>query len=236
MKSRTKKVPSFLLARLSLYLVGAATACFGVVGWYSPEPDVTACVLMVLTGLSALVVPFNIEIVGRARASVLVLVPALVFGAVNAYSVHHAVGVKIEEPRRMAHVAEVIAPKQAALDTAKAAVVAHVAPVFPDTMGPKNIAARMDAWRLAHAPLTEAMALAQAEFDAAPAHVPLVPDIIVWAISAAIDLSLAFGLAGISLVRGRLEEKAKAERPKRKIRKPAKAPVYSKPRLVASKS
>lgn len=235
MATRTKKIPSFLLARLSLYLVGAATACFGVVGWYQPEPDVTACALMALTGLSALVVPFNIEIVGKSRASVLVLFPALVFGAVNAYSVHHAVGMKIEEPRRLAYVAS-LAPKQAALDTAKAAIVAHAAPVFPDTMGPKNIGARMDAWDRAHKPLTEALTLAQAEFDAAPAYAPLVSDLFVWIISAAIDLSLAFGLAGISLVRGRLEEKAKAERPKHKKRKPVKVTVYDKPRLVASKS
>ena len=41
-------------------------------------------------------------------------------------------------------------------------------PTFPDTMGPKNIAARMESWKLAHQPLTEAQALAQREFDATP--------------------------------------------------------------------
>ena len=94
----------------------------------------------------------------------------------------------------------------------------------------------MDAWDRAHKPLTEALTLAQAEFDAVPAYRPMVDDLLVWLISAAIDLSLAFGLAGISLVRGRLEEKAKAKRSRRK-KKPGKKPVvYTAPRLVASKS
>lgn len=223
MTKRTQKAPGFLLARLSLYLVGAATAAFGVVGWYSPEPDVTAIALMTLTGLSALVVPLNIEIVGKSRASVLVLFPALVFGAINAYSVHNAVSVKIEEPRRLAYVAESIAPKQLALDTAKAAVVAHKTPVFPDTMGPKNIAARMESWKLAHQPLVDAQTLAQSDLDKVPAYAPMVPDLAVWLISTAIDLSLAFGLAGIALTTGSIQkridrDRAKAKKPARKTK------------------
>lgn len=238
MKKRTNKAPGFLLARLSLYLVGAATATFGVVGWYSPEPDVTAIALMGLTALSALVVPLNIEIVGKSHASVLVLAPALVFGVINAYSVHHAVGVKIEEPRRLAYVAESIAPKQLALDTAKAAVVAHKTPAFPDTMGPKNIAARMESWKLAHQPLVDAQALAQSDLDAVPDYAPMVPDLAVWAISGAIDLSLALGLAGIALTTGSIQsridrERAKAKKPTRKP-KAKRPPQGFTPYLVAA--
>lgn len=238
------KAPGFLLARIVLYAVGAASAAFGVAGWIIPElpaPSWAALVLAGLTGLSAAVVPVSCEIVGRSVWSILLVPAALVFGGINAYSFHHAVDALIEEPRREIHHREVLAPLEAKLVTASEAVAAHKPPMFPDTMGPKNIAARMLAWETAHKPLLEAEAKASTALQAAPAYTAFAPDMIVWSVAVAIDLSLAFGLAGIALTTGSIQkridkERAKAKKPKRepKARKGQQVNYSGFPKLVAA--
>jgi hypothetical protein len=254
MKRHTKKTPSFLLARWSLYLAGAASALFGVVGWLD-KSDPVSVALMVFTGLSALVVPLTIEIVGRDRWSVLLLAPAVIFGGINAYSFHHAVEALIETPRREAHYTSAVQPLETILSDARAvtkaasaAVSAHSAPVIPDTMGPKNIAARMDLWERAHKPLTDALALAQAAevkaeatLKAAPAYEPLASNELVWVLALALDISLAAGLAGIANTSASIEARARKERLAQKAakakaaRKTApKQKTFPKPRVVVS--
>lgn len=276
MKHVTHKAPGFLAARLSLYLAGAASAAFGVAGWWKPEPDVASIVLIAFTALSALVVPLNIEIVGRNRWSFFLLAPAIVFGAIGSYSFHHSVETMIEAPREAEHHEVHVAPLAAALTDARdatkaaqAAVTAHVAPVIPETMGPKNIAARLALWEAAHKPLTEALATAQAveakaeaDLKAAPVYVPMIPNLIVWAVAVSIDICLAFGLAGIAMVRASMQKqidtaKAKAERAEarrkekaaearrlarqaaakkaaKEAKKAPKQPAYTGPKLVAA--
>ena len=231
MSKRNHKAPGFLLARIVLYFVGAATAAFGIAGWIVPElpvkafPDLpwAALVLAGLTALSAGVVPFTCEVMGRSFWSVLLIPAALVFGGINACSFHHAVDALIEQPHREAHHREVVAPLQAKLEAAAAAARAHKAPVFPDTMGPKNVAARTAAWEAAHKPLLDAETKAQAAVDAAPAYTAFAPNELVWAVAAAIDISLAFGLAGIALTTGSIQKRIDATKAKRPKRKPAKA-------------
>lgn len=244
-KRTNRKAPGFLLARLVLYFVGAASAAFGVAGWIIPElasPSWAALVLAGLTGLSAAVVPVSSEIVGRSFWSILLVPAAIVFGGINAYSFHHAVDALIEQPRREDHHREVLAPLEAKLETASVALAAHKPPIFPDSMGPKNIAARMQAWEAAHKPLQEAKSAAQGAIQAAPAHTPFAPDMVIWSVAIAIDLSLAFGLAGIALTTASIQkridrEKAKAEKLKAKPKAKAKAqPTYSGPYLVAANS
>lgn len=240
-KRSNSKAPGFLLARIVLYFVGAASAAFGVAGWIVPElpsPGWAALVLAGLTGLSAAVVPVSCEIVGRSFWSILLMPAAIVFGGINAYSFHHAVDALIEEPRREAHHREVIAPLELKLASASDALAAHKPPMFPDTMGPKNIAARMHAWEVAHKPLLEAEATARAAVLAAPAPVAFAPDMIVWSVAIAIDTSLAFGLAGIALTTGSIQkridtQRAKARKPKREKKKAPKIGGYP-PRLVAA--
>lgn len=243
-KHSKHRAPGFLLARIVLYFVGAASAAFGVAGWIIPElpaPGWAAIVLAGLTGLSAAVVPVSCEIVGRSFWSILLVPAALVFGGINAYSFHHAVDALIEEPRREAHRLTVIEPLEQKLAQASKAVAAHLPPVFPDTMGPKNIAARMEAWNMAHRPLLDAEVSASDALKGAPAHIPFAPDTLVWGVAVAIDLSLAFGLAGIALTTGSIQrridrDRAKVKKPKRKPKvQKAKAPDYSGfPKLVAA--
>lgn len=230
MTKRTRKAPGFLLARLVLYFVGAASAAVGVAGWIIPElpsPSWTAYLLAGFTGLSALVVPVSCEIVGRSFWSILVVPAALVFGAANAYSFHHAVDALIEEPRREAHRLTVIEPLERKLTLASDAVAAHKPPVFPDTMGPKNIAARMEAWKAAHQPLLDAEVSASEALEGAPVHKSFAPDALVWTIAVAIDLSLAFGLAGIALTTGSIQRRIDRERAK--VKKPQRKKVQTKP-------
>lgn len=218
--SRNRHAERFLLARASLYLAGAASAVFGVAGWYSAALTPASIVLMGFTALSALVIPVTFEVVGRDRWSFLVLPAALVFGLANGYSFHHGVDHLVEDPRRLAYTAAEIAPKQAVLNAASAAVAAHVAPVFPDSMGPKNIAARMDGWRLVHQPLVDAETKASADLIAAKAgYTPFIADPIVWGVSGALDLALAFALAGITLVRQSIEARARKTRDAEKVAK-----------------
>lgn len=240
-KARTQKAPGFIAARASLYLVGAASAAFGVAGWLLPADwsgdPWQAIGLAVMTALSALVVPTTIEIVGRAFWSFLILPAAIVFGLVNAYSFHNAVDALIEAPRRAVYQAEIVAPKAQALAAAQAAVVSHTAPIFPDTMGPKNIAARMEAWSKVHQPLIDAEARAKADLDAVPAYVAVAPNETVWTIAGLIDLSLALALAGISLVRVRINAKIKAEKAakaKAAQKRQAKAPKAPRAKPVVS--
>lgn len=231
MKHVTHKAPGFLLARLSLYLVGAAAAAAGVEGWREDTLTFSSVLFMTLTALSAIVVPANIEMVGRDRWSVLNLAPALIFGAINAYSFHHTVDVRIEAPREAEHHEVHVLPLQVVLTEAKAAtkaaqaaVVAHVAPVIPETMGPKNTAARMAVWEAAHKPLTEALEFARAEqakaeeaVKTAPAYEPMAPDYLVWIFAVGIDLAIALGIAGVANTRRNIQRRiedreAKAER------------------------
>lgn len=216
--------PRLLLARLTLYLVGTATAVFGALGWIAPEiatltsPGLSiatlpwaALVLAALTGLSAAVVPVSCEIIGRSLSSVLLIPAALVFGGINAYSFHHAVDALIEAPRVEVFNASVLDPLKADLMTANAAVTAHAVPTIPETMGPRNIAARMDAFDRVHAPLMAAAQAAQARMDNLPPLAPLAPSELIWLIAAMIDLSLAAGLTGIGLVRASAQRKIDAE-------------------------
>jgi len=253
MTPSTHKAPGFLVARLSLYLVGAAAAAAGVEGWREDTLTLASVLLMTLTALSALVVPANIEIVGRDRWSVLALAPALIFGGINAYSFHHTVEVRIEAPRLAEHHEVHVAPLVAALTEAKvatkaaqAAVVAHVAPVIPEDMGPKNTAARMAVWQAAHKPLTDALDFAKAEQAAAeravkdaPAYAPMVSNTLLWVIAASIDLSLALGLAGIANTRRNIQRRiedrqAKAEKAEAR-RKEKAAEVRRLARIEAQK-
>jgi hypothetical protein len=213
-KTVKTKAPSFLLARAILYAVGVASAAFGVAGWIIPElpsPGWSALVLAGLTALSAGVVPVSCEIVGRSIWSFLLIPAAVVFGGINAYSFHHGVDALIEAPRREAHHREVVQPLEVKLATAEAAVAAHVVPAFPDTMGPKNIGARMQAWKDVHAPLVTALNEAQQAITSAPAFVPFAPDVLIWSVAIAIDLSLAFGLAGIALTTGAIQKRINRE-------------------------
>lgn len=211
MKRRNLKAPGFIAARLSLYAVGAAAGAFGVSGWLETMTW-DAIVLAVMTGLSIVVVPVACEVVGVNRWSFMLAPVALVFGAINAFSFHHAVDAKIEAPRRAAYQLEVVAPKVAALQAAKDAVAAHAPLVFPETMGPKNVAARQDAWDRAHKPLLDAVDAAKADLEAVPAYKPFVADELVWAIACALDLALAFALAGITLVRASIQKQIDARR------------------------
>jgi MFS family permease len=249
--SNTRKAPGFLAARISLYAVGAASAAFGVAGWMGDHLDPASCILMGFTALSAFVGPFAVEIIGRSWWSVLLLPVVLVFGGINAYSFHHGVDALIEQPRRDMFEAKTVAPLRASKVTADAAVAAHIAPVFPETMGPKNVTVRMQAWSLAHAPLVAAATKAQDDLNKA-VYAPLVDDKLVWRISLTIDISLALGLAGIALVRGSLlarhrkeQAVAKAVRRKAKKKRPVRAPKvrtaqdlpplhFGKPKLVVS--
>lgn len=241
-KRTNRKAPGFLLARLVLYFVGAASAAFGVAGWIIPElasPSWAALVLAGLTGLSAAVVPVSSEIVGRSFWSILLVPAAIVFGGINAYSFHHAVDALIEQPRREAHHREVLAPLEAKLETASVALAAHKPPIFPDSMGPKNIAARMQAWEAAREPRQEAVNAAQGAIQAAPAYTPFAPDLVIWSVAIAIDLSLAFGLAGVALttasIQRRIDRERPAAKPKRKPAKKAKTIDYGGfPKLVAA--
>ncbi len=218
MTTRNKKTEHFLIARSALYLVGLAAAAFGVAGWILPELPLeltnlpwAALVLASLTALSALVVPATIEIVGKSRASALLLAPAIVFGALNAYSFHNAVGALIEAPRQAEHMAAAdqrLATAQGKLD----AFPAMVMPVCPRAC-PNTIRATTEAWEKQRAPLAAALETAKADHTAAEAaYKPLAPDLIVWIVAGLVDLSLALGLAGIALVRSDLEAKRKAER------------------------
>src|SRR5690242_14038988 len=110
MTSRSKKPPSFPLVRAALYLAGAASAVVGCCGWILPGLSPAAIVWASFAALSAIVVPAALELLGRSAWSLLGLAPAAIFGAVNAYSFHHAYDVLISEPARAAYVAEVISP------------------------------------------------------------------------------------------------------------------------------
>jgi hypothetical protein len=243
MQSSTKHTSTTAqLARIVLIGVGLASAAFGIAGWIIPEmpsPGWAAIILATFTALSAAVIPACCELLGKSRASLLLIPAAVVFGAINAYSFHHAVEVLIEEPRREAHHTAVVAPLEATLATATAAVAAHTAPVFPESMGPRNIAARVQAWEASHAPLLAAEAAAAAALKAAPKYAPLIQDAIVWAVAIAIDLSIALALAGVALtgaaIRKRAEAKAEATKAlKAKARKPKARKAKAKPATTAT--
>lgn len=207
---KQRRAPNHLAVRLVFYFVGAAAAVAGVAGYIIPElpnfgafPNVpwAALVLATLTALSALVVPVTCELIGRSWRSLLFVPAALVFGGINAYSFHHAVEALIEAPRIEAHDAEHIAPLRVLVASAQAAVDAHLAPVFPDTMGPKNIAARMEGWRAVDAPLQANLAKAEGNLETAPAYEALVSNVAVWTVAVMIDLSIALTLMGVGLAR-----------------------------------
>lgn len=255
MTKRTKsKAPGFLPVRLVLYAVGAASAAVGVAGWIVPELSPAtlsdlpwaAIVLAGMTALSAFVVPVCCEIIGRSGWGLLTIPAALVFGAINAYSFHHAVDALIEEPRRTSHYAEHVSALADTYRTAQAAVAGHAFPEFPENMITPRIEARTQAWELAHAALEKAEARAKADLDAAPVYQPFIAPVTmwgvtvdpVWVIAILIDFTLALALAGVSLTIGAIKKKKAATRAKprtakkRKARKPIRG---SKPYLAFSK-
>lgn len=219
MATSNKKAPGFLLARVSLYLAGAATASLGVVGWFDPRPDVASVAFMAAAALSALVVPFNIEVVGRARASALCLIPCLVFGMVNAYSVHHAVEKLVEGPRIEQHDAEHTG-EAAAYAAARQAVLDHKPFALSPDMPKGRVEMQQTSWDKAHAALVKVRDEAKADLDAVPAYVPMVDTVVLWVIAGLLDFSIAAGLCGIAMVRSRIEARLAAERAKaRKVQK-----------------
>lgn len=217
MSTRKTKAPRFLAARVSLYAVGAASAVFGLAGWLPLTWETAAPALM--TALSALIVPLCIEIVGKSKASALVIMPVAVFAAINAYSFHHAVEVRVEAPRIAAHEAK-FAPVTVAYAAARQAVLDHKLPAFPADMIAPRVRDNTKAWQVAHDALIATKDALKAEVDAIPAYAPMVPDLFVIIIAACINLSLALGLGGIALVRASIERKLQAERAKARKAKP----------------
>lgn len=240
-KARNNKAPGFLLVRLALYAVGAAAGAFGVSGWLETmTPD--ALVLAGMTALSIIVVPMACEVIGLNRWSFFLIPVAVIFGAVNAFSFHHAVDAKIEAPRRAAYQAEVVAGPAKVYADAQAAVINHAMPVFPADLNSYRIKAQTEAWEKAHAALEKAEARAKAAVDAVPGYVPFVDDMLVWTVAIAIDVALALALAGITLVRAsmqkQIDRRRAAERAAREVRAAkaaklaAKAPRARKARVV----
>lgn len=229
MKRPNLKPPGFIAARAALYLVGAASAAFGVAGWLLPVDwsaiPWQAIGLGVMTALSALVVPTCVEIVGRGLWSFLLLPAAGVFALINAYSFHNAVDSLVEAPRRAAHHAEFVAGPAKAYAEARTAVLNHAPPVFPADMITPRRKAETEAWQLVQTALERAQALAKADLDAAPAYTPMASGEVVWGVALAIDAALALALGGIALVRGAIARRLTAE-------KAAKAKAAAKRRLA----
>lgn len=230
MKKRTQKAPGFLLVRVALYTVGAAAGAFGVSGWLETMTW-DSIVLAVFTGLSIVVVPVVCEVIGLNRWSFLLIPVAVVFGAANAFSFHHAVDAKIEAPRRAEFEAKHVAGPAKAYADAQAAVIAHAMPTFPADLNSYRIKAQTEAWEKAHAALEKAEARAKAAVDAVPAYVPFVNDALVWGVAVAIDLSLAIALAGITLVRASMQKQINKRLAKEAADKAkAKAKLAAKPK------
>lgn len=242
MKRRNAKAPGFPIVRASLIAASFASACVGVAGWLLPEAAnlltlaaAPAWIWAIFAALSAIVVPASLEMLGRSWASLLMLFPAAVFGAVNAYSFHHAYEALIEEPARSAYEAAEIAPKQAIYEAAQLAVIGHTLPTYPAEMNVFRIRENNLTWDKAHAALIEAEAKAKAAFDVVPAYAPAIPSLLVWIISGLIDLCLAVGLASVALTRCRIEAKQKAERlAARAAAKKTAAKALAKPRKPVS--
>lgn len=225
MKTSNKKnrAERFLIVRAVLILAGAASAVIGVLGWLAGGLTFANGMLAVGAGLSAIVVPTSLELVGRGWSGLLMLAPALVFGAINAGSFHHAVEVLVEAPREAAHKAE-FAETVTAYDAARKAVLAHAPLMLTPDMPKGRVEMQQASWDKAHAALIAAEASAKASVETIPAYAPMIDKTALLIVSALLDLSLAIGLAGVSLVRAANERKLKKERDKAK-RQAAKAKV-----------
>lgn len=217
MKRRNNKAPKFLLCRLALYAVGAAAGAFGVSGWLETMTW-DAIVLAIMTGLSIVVVPVACEVVGVNRWSFLLVPVAVVFGAVNAFSFHHAVDAKIEAPRRAAFEVST-APLRSKLAAAEQRVIdaqkAKLAIVRTGECIGKNTCARQEArFQADHRLAQEAIDQAKADVAAivVPKYAPFVDDALVWTVAVAIDIALALALAGITLVRTSIQKQIDARR------------------------
>lgn len=234
MKASNKKVPRFPLARGVFVLTAAASAVVGVVGWLSAEITPATVILAVFCGLSAVVVPASLENVGRSWLGVVLVLPAIVFGAINAYSFHNAVDVLVEQPHVETYKAD-HASTVAAYEQARQAVLDHKLPAFPADMIAPRVRDNTKAWEVAHAALVAAEASTKAAVDAIPAYQPTIDPIALIVVSGLLDLSLSVGLAGLSLIRHSIERKQKKERDEDRIKRKA-AKAAQEAELVAQEA
>jgi hypothetical protein len=218
------KAPGYLPGFAFLWLSSAAVAAFGVAGWALSDGNVwQRAVLGTLTACSAGVIPFTVVALGRSAASTLLVLPILVFGAINAYSFHHTVEVLVEAPRKAAHMAEGdadYATAKAASAAAKARLEA-LAPLALDPTMPKGrVEAQKAAWEAQQRPLVEAVAQARTDEATAKAardaargtYKPLAPDWLVWALAVAVDFAIAVGIWGLEATRNTLARRLAAAR------------------------
>lgn len=242
MTSNTQKPASFQTGIWTIRLFIGAIACAGINAWYHADLDLLSKVAaMTAAGLTALVIMFTVEAVGRSWASAGLLPIIAVACVMQAATFEQSFQYYLEAPRKVAF-DKTLEPLQAELDrttkrldTAQAALDALPAPVLtpvpgaacrcPQTqegvrLGNKDALA---AWEALRAPLMAAVTLAtqqrqtaQAALEKAQAaYSPMIDGLTVGIIGGLVDVFSAFGIWSLEATARRVrkdhEREAKAE-------------------------
>lgn len=259
MTSNTSKPATYQPAIWSVRLFIGSIAAAGIVAWYGADLDLISKVAaMVSAGLTALVIMFTVEALGRSWASALLLPILAICACVQAVTFEQSFRHYVETPHKATFekgldpLVKELDRTTKALDAAQVAVDAFV-PETVDCSPCRNTrreAAERDALR--RAPLDKALAAAKVDRqaaltkleDARKGYSAPANHLYVLIAGALLDIAAAFAIWALEMTRLKIrkehEAKREAERAKRakakgKVAKARpRAPIGSKPYLIAA--
>lgn len=225
-KSRKRKAPTFLVGIWTIKLFVASIAAAGINAWHGSDLDtLSKLAAMMAAGLTALVIMFTVEAIGRSWATLGLLPLLAVCATVQAMTFEQSFKHYVEHPAKAAYEAS-LQPLVKELD--RVTKLADTAQAAVDGFKPETVdcspcrntrreAAERDAQRLA--PLSAALETAKADRKAAldkletarKAYVSPADPTAVLIIGALLDIAAAFGIWALEATKRRLQMKKTAK-------------------------
>lgn len=235
-KSRKQKKPTFLVGIWTIKLFVASIAAAGINAWYGSDLDTLSKIAaMAAAGLTALVIMFTVEAIGRSWATIGLLPLLLICAGVQAMTFEQSFKHYVEHPARHAFekglepLEAELTRTTARLDTAQAALDALPALVLDPAMPKGRVEAQSKAWNDLRTPLNSAVTvaanarlIAQEKLEAArKGYASPADPMAVLIIGALLDIAAAFGIWALEATKRRLQiKKAVKATTKRRAAKP----------------